>query len=168
MGVEVRSARDDELAAAGALMVAGYDADGYLVRPNGTYDDLYAGWLADTASRGADGSLLVAVEGDRMLGAVTWCPPGSPARELATEPHQGEFRTLAVDPAARGRGVGRALVEACFDRARQLGMTEMIICSLTDMVPAHRLYTSLGFVRRPELDWSPAEGIDLLAFSAVV
>ncbi|MET0447988.1 MAG: GNAT family N-acetyltransferase [Aeromicrobium sp.] len=161
----VRLARDDEYAAVGALTVAGYDADGYLVRPDGGYDHGYATWLADAATRGRDDVLLVATLGDELVGTVTWCPFGSASAQLARAAHQGEFRTLSIAPAARGRGVGRTLVEACLDRARTAGLTEVLLCSLTEMLPAHRLYTSLGFVRRPELDWSPETGVDLRAFS---
>jgi ribosomal protein S18 acetylase RimI-like enzyme len=166
--VRVRVAREDEYAAVGALTVEGYDADGYLVTSDGTYDDDYAAWLADAAPRGRDSDLLVAVEGDELLGTVTWCPYGTPFAQLATQPHQGEFRTLSVAPAGRRRGVGRALVEECLARARAAGLTEILICSVDVMAPAHRLYASYGFRRRPELDWSPAPGVLLWAFSAPV
>lgn len=161
----VRLAREQEYGAIGDLTVAGYDAEGYLVKPDGSYDQRYADWLHDASARGRDGDLLVAVEGDTLLGTATWCPPGSPYRELATRDDQGEFRTLSVAPEARGRGVGRALVADCLRRGRELGLTEMLLCSLTAMGPAHRLYESFGFARRPELDWSPAEGVHLWAFS---
>lgn len=164
----VRPARDDEHDAIGALTVAGYHADGYLTLTDGSVDERYGDWLADVTSRAADSMILVAVEGETLLGTVTWCPYGSRFAELARSPHQGEFRTLSVSPAARRRGVARALVEACFDQARSAGMTEMMLCSLTDMRPAHRLYASFGFVRRPELDWSPLPGVELWAFSAPV
>ncbi len=161
----IRTAREDEYAAVGALTVTGYDADGYLIKPDGAYDDRYSSWLADAAPRGRDSVLLVATDGEELLGTVTWCPPGAPTRELAIEDHQGEFRTLSVAPGARRRGVGRALVAECLDRARALGLTEVVICSLTEMAPAHRMYESFGFARRPELDWSPVPGVHLWAFS---
>lgn len=161
----VRPAREDEWDGAGALTVEGYDANGYLIKPDGSYDDEYAGWLGDGAARGRTGNLLVAVDATGLLGTATWCPPGSPYRELATEDHQGEFRTLSVAPHARGRGIGRALVADCIQRARAAGLSEMLLCSLTEMAPAHHLYVSFGFARRPELDWSPTAGVDLWAFS---
>jgi ribosomal protein S18 acetylase RimI-like enzyme len=163
--IEVRIAREDEYVAVGDLTVAGYEADGYLVRPGGGYDHDYAGWLADTAPRGRDSVLLVAAEGDQLLGTVTWCPPGSSSRQLATADHQGEFRTLSVAPEGRRRGVGRALIVDCLNRARAAGLTEVLLCSLDVMTPAHALYESLGFVRRPELDWSPLPDVLLCAFS---
>jgi ribosomal protein S18 acetylase RimI-like enzyme len=160
----VRPVRADEHGAVGRLTVAGYEADGHLLRPDGTYDHEYAAWIGDVAGRAADTEVLVAVDADRLLGTVTWCPPGSASAQLARQPHQGEFRTLSVDPDARGRGVGRALVEACLRRARRAGLDEVLLCSLTEMTAAHRLYLSMGFARRPDLDWSPQPGVRLLGF----
>jgi GNAT superfamily N-acetyltransferase len=161
----LRRAHPDEVEAVGALTVAGYDADGHLMRPDGTFDDEYAGWLADGGARARDGVLVVAVDGNDLLGTVTWCPPGSPFRELSTRDDQGEFRTLSVAPEARGRRVGSALVDWCIAEARATGLTEILLCSLPEMTTAHRLYESRGFVRRSDLDWSPVPGVDLWGFS---
>ncbi|MEO6606684.1 MAG: GNAT family N-acetyltransferase [Aeromicrobium sp.] len=166
--MQVREAIEDEWEAVGDLTVAGYDANGYLTYPDGTFDDGYAGWLRDAASRGCNSVLLVAVDGDDLLGTVSWCPPGSPDRQVSTSDAQGEFRTLSVAADARGRGVGRALVTDCFDRARSAGLTEMVLCSLPDMKPAHQLYETFGFTRRPESDWSPEPGVTLWVFAAPV
>jgi ribosomal protein S18 acetylase RimI-like enzyme len=163
--IHVRVAREDEYAAVGALTVAGYEADDYLLRSNGSYDHDYASWLADTAPRGRGSVLLVAADGDELLGTVTWCPPGSPDRQLAVADNQGEFRTLSVAPAGRRRGVGRALVVDCLERARAAGLTEVVLCSVSVMKPAHTLYESLGFGRRPELDWFPRPDVHLWAYS---
>lgn len=161
----VRVARPDEYQVIGALTVLGYEADGYLTLPDGSYDTGYADWLADAAARGRGDTLLVAALGHDVVGTVTWCPVGSASAQLAREPHQGELRTLSVPPAGRGRGVGRALVQACLDRARAMGLTEVVLCSRDVMLPAHRLYRSMGFDRRPDLDWSPVDGVHLLGFS---
>lgn len=163
--VVVRVAREDEYDAVGALTVAGYDADDYLTFPDGTYDHDYARFLAETAQRGRDSVLLVAVDGDQLLGTVTWCPAGSPAREVSTSDTQGEFRTLSVAQEVRGRGVGRALVSECIERARASGMNEVMLSTLPEMAPAHRLYESFGFKRRPDLDWHPGPGLILWVFS---
>ena len=163
--MDIRPALEEEYEAVGALSVAGYDADGYLTYPDGTFDDGYAGWLADAASRAHTSTLLVAIDGDELVGTVTWCPYGSGDAQLAKEPHQGEFRTLSIAPEARGRGIGRALVEHCLDLARSAGLTEVLLFSLREMVPAHRLYDRLGFIRRPELDWTPEPDVELWAFS---
>ncbi len=161
----LRPARPDESDAVGALTVAGYDADAYLTLPDGSFDHEYGGWLADGATRARDGVLMVAVDGEQLLGTVTWCPPGSPIREISTRDDQAEFRTLSVAPEARGRGVGSALVDWCITEARTTGLSEILICSLPEMLPAHRLYESRGFVRRPELDWTPFPDVVLWGFS---
>lgn len=161
----LRRAHPDEAEAVGTLTVAGYDADGHLTMPDGTYDHHYAGWLADGGTRGRDGVLMVAADGRDLLGTVTWCPPGSPFRELSTSDEQGEFRTLSVAPEARGRGVGSALVDWCITEARSTELTEILLSSLPEMLPAHRLYESRGFVRRADLDWSPFPGVTLWGFS---
>jgi GNAT superfamily N-acetyltransferase len=161
----LRPARPDEADAVGALTVAGYDADAYLTLPDGSFDHEYGGWLADGATRARDGVLMVAVDGEQLLGTVTWCPPGSPFREISTRDDQAEFRTLSVAPEARGRGVGSALVDWCITEARTTGLSEILICSLPEMLPAHRLYESRGFVRRPELDWTPFPDVVLWGFS---
>lgn len=166
--MEIREAHEDEYEAVGDLTVEGYDADGYLTYPDGTFDHTYARWLRDAAPRGRHSVLLVAVDDGRLLGTATWSPPGSPDRELASADHQGEFRTLSIAPGVRRSGVARSLVAECFDRARAAGLTEMMLSSLAEMKPAHHLYASFGFVRRPELDREPEPGVDLWAFSAPV
>jgi len=41
-----------------SIELAGYEADDYLLRSDGSYDDYYAGWLADAAPRGRNSVLL--------------------------------------------------------------------------------------------------------------
>jgi hypothetical protein len=40
----------------------------------------------------------------------------------------------------------------------------VVLSSLPVQRDAHRIYERLGFVRLPERDWSPHDGVDLLAF----
>ena len=124
-----------------------YAGDGFLLA-----DDPYAHRLADVADRARQAEVWVAELGDEVVGTVTWCPLGSPYRELAARDDQAEFRMLAVDPTIRRRGVARALVDACLARARADGAREMVLNSLPQMVNAHRLYAAYGFTRAPELD----------------
>lgn len=60
-----------------------------------------------------------------------------------------ELAKMAVDPAARGRGIGRALGEAAIARARALGAPRVELLSNTILEPAIRLYRALGFVEVP-------------------
>lgn len=142
----------------GDLVLAAYVADGF-VDPGSPY----VARLADTATRAAEAEVLVAHDGSgQLLGTVTYCPAGSPWREIAGD-DEGEFRMLAVSPDARGRGVGEALVRACLDRSRAEGRAGVAISSMATMRAARRLYERLGFVRAPEQDWRPQDEVALEA-----
>jgi ribosomal-protein-alanine N-acetyltransferase len=58
-----------------------------------------------------------------------------------------EVLTVAVDPTLRGKGVGRALLEAAIGVARQAGATAMFLEVAIDNAPALSLYQRAGFVR---------------------
>src|SRR5258706_16387456 len=77
---------------------------------------------------------------------------------------EGEFRMLAVDPPAQGRGVGEALVHECVDEVRRAGRSRLAISSATDMTAAHRLYERLGFARAPARVWRPVPEVQLYAY----
>jgi ribosomal protein S18 acetylase RimI-like enzyme len=162
--VLVRRAEPAELAAVGELAVAAYRADGLISRSDRS-EDHYAPILRDAATRDVEAEVWVAVDNaDQLLGTVTWCPPGSSWREVAKRSDEGEFRMLAVPPAARRCGVARALVEACLTRARADGMRAVVLSSLPEMTAAHRLYRELGFVRTPEFDHRPIPDVQLWTF----
>jgi ribosomal protein S18 acetylase RimI-like enzyme len=159
--VTVRPVHVDELARVGDLTVEAYTVDGYLAE-----DDPYAEHLRDVVTRSREAEVYVAVlpgRPDVIAGTVTFCPEGSPWCELA-QPGEGEFRMLAVAPQARRQGVAEALVGVCLERSTELGYTAVVLSSLPEQRPAHRIYERLGFRRTPDRDWSPAEDVDLLAF----
>ena len=162
--VAVRRADADELDALGALTLAAYLADGYI--SDGAD---YIQELSDAASRDRDAEVWVAVAttgADKALvGCVTFCPPGSAYREIATDDGEAEFRMLAVAVGWRRRGIARQLTQRCIDRGRELGQHRMVLCSDRRMAAAHELYGRLGFARLPDRDWSPAPGVELLAFA---
>lgn len=128
-----------------------------------TVETEYAAVLADVVGRDRDAEVWVALDGDDPVGTVTLCPPGSPYREIGRD-DEGEFRMLAVDPEARGRGVARALTELVLDDARRRGQAAVVLSTTPTMTAAHRLYESMGFIRIPDRDWAPNEFVDLLAY----
>jgi GNAT superfamily N-acetyltransferase len=98
-----------------------------------------------------------------VLGTVTFVPDGGPLGEIA-EAAEAEFRMLAVDPVAQGRGVGGALLGHVVAESRRGGSAGIVCSSLPQMRAAHRVYERAGFRRAPGRDWSPVEGVRLLAF----
>lgn len=164
--VMIRPARPEEYAAVGALTVDAYRADGLLdADDDHPVNPAYEEKLLDATGRAREAELWVAASADgAILGTVTWCPPDSPWRELSRSGSQAEFRMLAVAPAGRRRGLARALVEACLDRARRDAMTEVVIWSHPRMFGAHALYARLGFERAHDLDGSPVPGVHLWGF----
>ncbi|MEU1875384.1 MULTISPECIES: GNAT family N-acetyltransferase [unclassified Streptomyces] len=65
---------------------------------------------------------------------------------LASNTHVRQIRGLAVDGAARGHGVGRALVRAAVEEARQGGFRRITLRVLGHNTAARKLYESEGFV----------------------
>lgn len=157
MSVQIGPAKAVDHAAIATLLVRAYSQSGM---PS---DHPYFDRLRDIASRADQAEVWAAVEHGRVLGTVTWCPEGSPWREIG-RPGEGEFRMLAVEPGEQGRGVGAALVRACIERARADGQHSVVLSSAGWMTAAHHLYEKLGFVRTPDLDWSPTPGVTLMTF----
>ncbi len=162
--VTIREARPDEFTTIGDIAVAAY-------RSLGTEPEGYVDYLRDTAARAEAAVVLVAVDdgagderGRMVLGTVTYVPgPGRPLSEIEGEAEAG-FRVLAVAPAAHGRGVGRAVVEAVVARARTDGKAGLAIFTRPSMKAAHHLYESLGFERDSSADWEFEPGEWLWAY----
>lgn len=156
---EIRSVRPDEFAELGEITVAAYvDA--------GETDEPYFPELRDVAARAALVPVLVAVDrtSGLLLGGVAYVPGPGPYHEGAFGEQDASFRMLAVRPEARGRGVGRALVETCIARARADGREAIGIVTRPFMHAAHHLYESLGFERYPAADWEFEPGEWLLGY----
>ncbi|WP_441246471.1 N-acetyltransferase family protein [Kitasatospora sp. McL0602] len=84
---------------------------------------------------------LVAEAGGLILGYIRQAPP----TPLASNQHIRQIRGLAVSPASRGLGVGKALVEAACAVAREAGARRMTLRVLAHNAPARRLYGRCGF-----------------------
>lgn len=60
---------------------------------------------------------------------------------------EAEILTLAVEPTARRRGLGRALVDAAAGAARMAGAASLFLEVAHDNAPALGLYEAAGFAR---------------------
>ena len=73
---------------------------------------------------------------------------------------QADVMTIGVAPRARGRGVGRAILDALLEWARQAGAVEIFLDVRPSNEGAIALYNSRGFVeigRRPRYFRNPVE-----------
>ena len=61
---------------------------------------------------------------------------------------EAHLQELYVVPALRGRGLGRALLEAAFEEARAAGADQIDLGTSEDDVAARGLYESAGFTNR--------------------
>jgi ribosomal protein S18 acetylase RimI-like enzyme len=158
----IRPARPEEYTPLGRLTVAAYRSLPTEMPHQAVYDER----LRDVATRATTSCVLVAVGLDgELLGGVTYVSgPDDPYSEGLVEGEAG-MRMLAVDPGRHGRGVGRALTQACLERARSDGRRRMVLHTGDWMASAKHLYESLGFGREPAIDFSPAPGIDLLGYA---
>ena len=135
----------------------------YLSGPEGQRTSAYAPSLRDVAARAAHATVLVAADGDHIVGTVTYVPARSPYAEFDDDDAVG-IRMLAVHPTAQRLGVGRALVEECLRLARAQGRARVVLHTTPWMTTAQRLYERLGFERAPERDWRPRPEVQLIGY----
>lgn len=161
--LEITPALPEEHARLGEITLAAFRALGPL-------PESYAAELSDVRGRAADpGALVLAAHLDGRLvgGATIVLAPDSRLAELL-RPGAAGLRMLAVDPAAQGHGVGRALVEATLDLCRRRGLTTVALHTTSLMQHAIRIYELLGFERRPERDLLLPSGLRLLGYELLL
>ena len=136
------------------------DRDAVTVVTLAAYEE-YAAYLPDwawqmyrediiaTIQDAGDNECIVAEQNDEIVGSVLL---------LKSDEGVPEVRLLAVTPSARGQGIGAALMRECIRRARQAGYSALTLHTTDAMAVAMRMYEKMGFVRAPELDFSPIEG----------
>jgi ribosomal protein S18 acetylase RimI-like enzyme len=142
----IREALPSEYERVGDMTVAAYGA-----LPVDHLWDGYDDEIRAVADRIDATDVLVAVVDGEVVGAVTYVSDPTSRWLEWNEPGEAQIRLLAVDPAAQGRGIGEALVNACIERAREQGL-KILLHTTNHMPVAQRLYPRLGFVRRPERD----------------
>lgn len=125
-----------------AVAAAG-GAVGWLTVPSPAEVD---GWV--TAVVGSGARFAVAEHEGRVVGCGLW-ERLTPLVLSGT----GHIRKVMAHPDARGRGIGRAVVQALVEDARAAGIELVTLDCRGNNHGAQRLYASLGFVvtgRRPD------------------
>lgn len=135
-----------------ADLVGGGAALGWVEPPS--RDDV-AELLAHVVSavRDGDAALRAAFLDGRLAGLGYWLRYSRPTHR----PH-ADLEKLAVDAAAHGRGVGRALTAALIADASQAGIEVLTLDAREDNAGALGLYRSLGFTEYGRLPGFVAVG----------
>ena len=98
------------------------------------------------------GRVLVADDGDLIVGHLQLTD--------AADARVAEIKSMAVEEALQGRGIGRALVAAAIALARDEGRATLVVATATADIGNLRFYQRLGFrMRAIERDaFTPATG----------
>lgn len=126
----------------------------------GDYRATVAGWLDDADTVG-----IVAAEAQQQLGAALIAARrkiGFGRRPAA------ELLAIALRPAARGRGIGRLLLERAERVARGWDATEMRLHTADSNQRAQRFFIAAGYERRAANTTAYPSGETALAFSRVL
>ena len=154
----IREASDSELDIVASLVVDAYSEFAAQMAPDAWSS--FAQDIANVRGRSIDAQVLVAERDDSIVGAVTRYPNWRGAQEGASA-----IRLLAVPPAERGTGVGRALMEHCIELARTEGKQRVVLTVAQEMEDARDLYEKLGFARAVDLDHMPAPGVRMTGYA---
>lgn len=146
----------DDASAAGKLVQSAY-----LQLPGYPRDDVYDAALAAVAERAVNSEIVIAVDGNRIVGCLTYIADHTNPDYEFSDDEGASFRYFAVSPSEQGRGIGAAMVEWCIARARSDGKRRLRIHTLESMPTAQRLYERVGFRRDPsnDQDWDGIKGI---------
>ena len=148
-GFTVRVARDEELGSAGEVVAAAYAP-----MPGMDEEPGYLEEVRDTRGRMADADILVAVDDDGVvIGCASFVRDHTSRLAELERPDESGIRMVGVAEAARSRGVARALVEACAERARASGKRGIAILTEPRWTVSHNVYERLGFRRAPDRDY---------------
>ena len=102
------------------------------------------GGMLEKVLRKKPGIMLVAVEGDELIGyACGWIEKKSP--HTSTQTRTGYFCDLYVKEGHRGKGTGKTLAEGVMSFFRQKGIRFVNIEVFVKNNVARDLYESLGF-----------------------
>jgi ribosomal protein S18 acetylase RimI-like enzyme len=149
--VTIRDFHPDDAAAVNAIALAAFQQ----------YQRRYDDWPAFLQGVGAmstlaqTSELIVALADGRIAGAVGYVGPERPKPEQF-DPRWAIIRLLVVDPAARGRGLGRALTLECIRRAARDRAAVIALHTSPFMTVALEMYLRLGF--EPCKESSPVFG----------
>jgi predicted N-acetyltransferase YhbS len=162
--LHIRNARTDDSDAIRDVTLSAYQEYAAIMP---AHWENYRQSISATLAKVHPAEQIVAEQGDTLVGTVLLFPAGTvlttPDATSVTRTWP-EIRLLAVAPAARGHGVGAALVRECMQRARQSGAEAVTLHTTEMMRVAMQMYERMGFVRAPELDFHPVPEITIKGY----
>src|SRR4030095_12946939 len=102
--------------------------------------------LSKTSDLSASGEVIVAELQDKPAGAVAYFGPNS-TKAAFFDQRWPIIRMLVVAPAFCGKGIGRALSDACIARAKRDGSPIIALHTSPIMSVALPMYLRMGFVK---------------------
>lgn len=165
MEMLIRDARDEEQDFINELKLNAYEEHAHKIQ-EGHWTVLRNSVLSN-AELQADVIRLVAEMDGKIVGSVALFPAKMDAYKGLTDEKQDypEIRMLAVSREARGKGVARALVNECIQRAKGKGYRSIGLHTADFMEDAIDLYSRLGFERLTQYDFEPSDdGVVVKAF----
>jgi GNAT superfamily N-acetyltransferase len=116
--------------------------------PEAEFLDRCRGWMQERLGPQSRWRCWIAQEGGRPVGTI-WLQAIEKLPNPVSEPElHGYVSSLYVDPAARGRGTGSALLAACLETCDLLGMDAVILWPTPE---SRALYARHGFAVREDL-----------------
>ena len=158
----IRNARSDELDEVSLLLKDAYQQYENFIRPEAWKS--YLEDIMDVRSRLGKSDLIVAEVNHRLAGCVTLYLNGAQSLPEVWHRDSSVLRLLAVHPAYRDQGIGRALMEECIRRCRQAKVAAIGLHTTDAMDIARKMYERMGFVRVPESDFHPVPGVTVMAY----
>lgn len=118
-----------------------------------TFEAYVAGPLAEFAKRSSERERIwIAEQEGRIVGCIAI---------VEANPKTAQLRWFLVDPCARGKGLGKRLLQEAIAFSKSKSYESIVLDTISQLTKAARLYQSAGFVKIEE---SPARlwGVDLV------
>lgn len=158
----LREARSDDFDNVSLLIRDAYQQYENFIPPEAW--KFYVEDMINVRSRLNESKLIVAELDGQLAGTVTLYLDAEHLSQGGWPSGWAIIRLLAVHPAYRGRGIGRALMEECIRRCRNQGIATIGLHTTEMMNVARRMYERMGFVRVPEFDFYPRPGVVVMAY----
>lgn len=95
-------------------------------------NEFYVRWIENSILGKAADSVLIWEEDGKILGYITL-------------QKKGQIPLLGVSSKARGKGIAKRLINACFNKFKEWKVENIIVETQMDNIPALRVYSACGF-----------------------